>query len=604
MNFYNPFGFFTLLTIPAILVLYLLKQRHQDYNVSSLMLWNEVLKDIEANAPWQKLRKNILLFLQIAAMVLIALALSRPYLSGLAGKAENVVLILDTSMSMQASDIAPSRFEAAKKQSASYISNLKPGTTVTLISMGGSAIIEENLSKDKNSLLDSLKSIGVTNLPANTEDAIAQVHSIIRQQPSTEVVLFSDLQLKVPGIAVKHYDFSGTGGNYAVVLLSHSASKNGVTALSRIANFSSLDATIPVSLYSDGKVFDAKNIDIKAGETSDVYWTGIPASSKYIECRIDLKDVLDIDNTGWDALTPPATGKVLLASPQNLFIEKAISLMKDFELFKTNPDSTVDYKGYNLYIFDGFLPDKLPQDGNIMLLNPPPGKYFTVKKESKLPQVERSSHPLFNYINDYGFAIGKASIFNVPVWGEPVLESNDGTLIFEGLLENRKLLVFGFDIHNTDMALRPMFPILISNVLERLVPSTIKNVENITAGQSISFNLDPRAETVKVKNPSGKSTVLAPPFPARIFNDTGETGLYSLEQGFPEGSGHHYFAVNPPSGIESNLLQKTLDTVTEENAEDTDTVKQTRAGFNLQLVILWALLILLLIEWWVYSHGI
>ena len=101
MTFYSPWGFLALIGVPIIIVLYLLKRRHEDFTVSSLFLWEEVIKDIEANAPWQKLKKNILMILQIIAVILLALALAKPYLSNLESNIQNVVVVIDTSMSMQ-----------------------------------------------------------------------------------------------------------------------------------------------------------------------------------------------------------------------------------------------------------------------------------------------------------------------------------------------------------------------------------------------------------------------------------------------------------------------------------------------------------------------
>ncbi|HEX9061115.1 MAG TPA: BatA domain-containing protein, partial [Clostridia bacterium] len=80
MTLNSPWSLLFLLTVPAIIVLYILKQKNQEYSISSIRLWDEVLKDIEANSPWQKLRKNLLMILQIIAMIFLVFALSGPFL--------------------------------------------------------------------------------------------------------------------------------------------------------------------------------------------------------------------------------------------------------------------------------------------------------------------------------------------------------------------------------------------------------------------------------------------------------------------------------------------------------------------------------------------
>jgi len=221
MTFYSPQALAFLLTIPAIIILYLLKQRYQEHTVSSLYLWHEVLKDIEASAPWQKLKKNILMILQIAAMSLLVFALSNPYINNAVGTPGTVVIIIDTSLSMQAVDIKPSRFEAARSKASSYVANLQPESRVTLISMGSHAVIEENLSTDKKRLLKSIGDLKVTNSVDNTEDAKELARSIVKQYPDAKVVVFSDKEFSIPGTDTDFFKLSGNGWNYAVMLVSH-----------------------------------------------------------------------------------------------------------------------------------------------------------------------------------------------------------------------------------------------------------------------------------------------------------------------------------------------------------------------------------------------
>src|ERR1043165_5043281 len=101
---------------PIIVAMYLLKLRREERMVSSTFLWQRMVRDVEANAPWQKLRRNLLLLLQLLLLLLLALALARPFFrtTGIAGR--NLIVIVDRSASMLANDAAPTRLEAAKQQ--------------------------------------------------------------------------------------------------------------------------------------------------------------------------------------------------------------------------------------------------------------------------------------------------------------------------------------------------------------------------------------------------------------------------------------------------------------------------------------------------------
>ena len=76
MSFLSLSAFWFALTLPVVLLLYLLKRRRKLKLVSSTVLWERFLAESQANAPFQKLRKNLLLFLQLLMLLLAVLALA------------------------------------------------------------------------------------------------------------------------------------------------------------------------------------------------------------------------------------------------------------------------------------------------------------------------------------------------------------------------------------------------------------------------------------------------------------------------------------------------------------------------------------------------
>ena len=65
LPFLTPLAFLLGLLALPILVLYMLKMRRRQVEVSSVLLWQRLLRDREANAPWQRLKRNLLLILQL-----------------------------------------------------------------------------------------------------------------------------------------------------------------------------------------------------------------------------------------------------------------------------------------------------------------------------------------------------------------------------------------------------------------------------------------------------------------------------------------------------------------------------------------------------------
>src|ERR671939_2088581 len=128
MAFLAPLALISTLIIgPIIVAMYLLKLRREERKVSSTFLWQRMVRDVEANAPWQKLRRNLLLLLQLLLLLLLALALARPFFptAGIAGR--NLIVILDRSASMGATDAPGVRLDAAKQQAIALIDQLPDG---------------------------------------------------------------------------------------------------------------------------------------------------------------------------------------------------------------------------------------------------------------------------------------------------------------------------------------------------------------------------------------------------------------------------------------------------------------------------------------------
>src|SRR5438105_15402365 len=116
MSFLSPAAFAFVAAIPVVIVFYLLKRKRVVKLISSTLLWQKFLAETQASAPFQKLRHNWLLILQILLLLLAVLALTRPYFSGKSEGGRTLVVILDASASMQATDETPSRFEKGRAE--------------------------------------------------------------------------------------------------------------------------------------------------------------------------------------------------------------------------------------------------------------------------------------------------------------------------------------------------------------------------------------------------------------------------------------------------------------------------------------------------------
>ena len=113
MNLIAPVALVLGVTLPIVIIFYLLKVRRHDEEISSTFLWNDLIRDLAAHEPLQRLRWNLLLLLQLLALGLVTFAVARPFSEQQGQKPVNAILLLDGSASMQAKDVQPSRFGKA-----------------------------------------------------------------------------------------------------------------------------------------------------------------------------------------------------------------------------------------------------------------------------------------------------------------------------------------------------------------------------------------------------------------------------------------------------------------------------------------------------------
>src|SRR6476660_10022864 len=80
---------------PAVVALYFLQLRRQPLEVPSTYLWQQSIEDLHVNSLWQRLRQNLLLFLQLLLIALAMLALMRPGWEGAKLQGDRFIFLVD-----------------------------------------------------------------------------------------------------------------------------------------------------------------------------------------------------------------------------------------------------------------------------------------------------------------------------------------------------------------------------------------------------------------------------------------------------------------------------------------------------------------------------
>jgi hypothetical protein len=620
MGFLTPFSLlFAALSIP-ILILYMLKLRRRDVLVSSTLLWQRLLRDREANAPWQRLRRNLLLLLQLLILAFLTLALARPFVPAPAVVSGSVVVLLDASASMQATDVEPTRFEAARRAAQGIVAGLRAGDVATIIAVGPQPQVLASATSDRVLLRRALEGAAPTNGPAGWENGFALAAVGLAGMQDASLVIISDgaLPQALPALPgqVRFVGVGGAGDNLAIVALATRGGPAGPQAFLRVVNCSDVDAEPLVEFFANGVLFDARRLSVPAHASAGLALTDLPYNVQVLQARLAVEDALPLDNTAWAVHVSPVSGRVLLVSSGNLFLERALGVLPGVELVRLTPGQPLPAELYDLYVYDGMITGTLPA-GNLWLIapsSPLPGReglgegglpigaggFFTATTITRVLDDD----PLLRHVDLSTVHILQARRVEPPPEARVLVEAAGGPLLFVAERPEGRLAVLAFDLHDSDLPLQVAFPILVANLTNWLLPGGAARLPaTVRPADAVPIQADPEATGIQVTAPDGARYTLPVGGEPAAFAATDQLGVYRVEQSVPSGAIQPvaYFAVNLFDEGESDIRPQ--DTVRVGQAE---VVAQGRAEEGRREFWPWlagAALAVLAVEWWAYQVG-
>src|SRR3954471_8674235 len=180
MKFLSPGAFAFAAAIPVVVVFYLLKRKRVLRLVSSTLLWQKFLAETQASAPFQRLRHNWLLILQLLLLLLAILALARPYFASKAKSGRALVTILDPSASMQSIDEQPTRFEKARKQALELVASMHPEDKMVVLLAGGNTEVKQSPTSEKAALRRAIEASQANDSPTHLNEALKLAETLIQ----------------------------------------------------------------------------------------------------------------------------------------------------------------------------------------------------------------------------------------------------------------------------------------------------------------------------------------------------------------------------------------------------------------------------------------
>jgi hypothetical protein len=669
-HFLNPFAAAVAgaIFIPSLLALYFLKLRRRIMPVPSTLLWRKAVQDLQVNAPFQRLRKNLLLLLQLLLLAALLLALGRPILNYSPGAGPRTIILIDRSASMSADDSpgGKTRLEEAKRRAKDLVGTLGRNGAAMVIAFDDSAETLAPFTTDVRLLRNIIDSIQPTDRRSKLEAAYqladaqaaftAGDSQAFRQAP--DVYLFSDGRMldsdKASVQGNLHYEQVGTptAGNIAIVSLSAKRDyqqPTEVQVFARLANFGPDPVNdVQVQLSVDGRVRSSGRVNLLperftddqrrqaiAGgfsERNGVEFPTLELTSSAIATVEQMNrdnDHLAADDSASVIIPPPKIVAVLLVTDGNWFLEQGLRSQRLQVLDKMLPQQYHELpqadgggkklpKPYDVIVFDrddDLAPEEIPKSGAAIYFGCVPSGleikpaldaagHRVVKDDNWVLDWDRE-HPMLRHLN-----LGKlyaAHAYKVlPTLNSQVLVDGTNCPLVILHRENRAFhLIVPFDIINSSWPLQPTFPVFLYQALQYMALGTDMEIRpSYEPGVTLRI---PRFNLQKL-NPIPESVTITGPM-GTMQAKVPPAGDFVL----PALNKVGLYQTNPPIPQYENIAVSLLDS-NESNLLPADVAPGAAgqatavASAKTRMEIWWwlvaAALPLLIIEWWVYTRRV
>jgi hypothetical protein len=579
VRFAAPWGFGLAALVIPLLVLYMLKARRPRRRVASVFLWQAVSRQQQSGSPLQRLRRNLVLALQLAALGGLVYAFARPVTQAAVEESVSLVIVLDTSASMAARDAGgASRFEAARARALELVRGMGPRDEGTLIVVDRLARTRVPWTDDVATLERGVNEAAARDAGTDLGEALLLASSARRAaRGRVEVHLLSDGGGPPPpavelGGALRYLPLGETGENLAVVFVEARPAvggEDGVGAapyevFARVRNAGAQARSVFVGLERAGEVLAARALDVPGrSERPVVLQANLspgPVAARLLPSEGGQPvDALAVDDVAY-TLVPEEEGVLvtLLAPSSSPAVERALEAA-GARVQRVAPSGGGPLPSADLYVIEGTPPDPLPS-GDCLLIAPS-AAVGPVGVGAPVSGVRASAwdreDPLLRFVDLEGLEVVEARGLELG-GGARVLVQGEGqgraTCVLAAAWEDgpARRVVVGFDPYRSTWPLRASFPIFVRNCLLAAAERHRLARGGAPAGLPLALPVPAGVTQVEVERPDGETESVGAWGGQVIYGGTSRAGVYTAKAG----AWSEAFCVNVGAPDESDLAPR------------------------------------------------
>jgi len=636
---------------PLVVMLYFLKLRRVPVKVPSTYLWQRTIEDLHVNSIWQRLRKNLLLLLQLLVLAALILACLRPGFRGEENLGNRSIFMIDNSCSMQATDVEPTRLASAKKQALEMLDAMTGSDVAMVIAFNDRADVKQGFTSDRRQLRAAIESIQATNRTTDLNEALRAASGLANPGRTSQVKDMTDIQVAdaIPaniyilsdgGFAAPQLDLGNLSAEYIpigtelpsnVAILGFTVDRNvektgKIEAFARLYNFGLEPITVAATLSLNGELVDSSELTLDPESGDGVTFPIENATEGQLKLELEAEDDFKSDNVAYAGLDPPRQLEVVLVTEGNVALETALkteyaqslATLRSVDPASLNSPESVQLAqsgDIDLFIYDQCAPEKLPESNTLFIGSMPPDERWKASAMSGPLFVidSNKAHPMLQYVDLGTVRIVEGQALTLPEGGTELVRTDAGILAGVAPREGYQDAVLAMALSkrgtdgstpNTDWPIKRSFPVFLLNSLEYLGGAVSSaGAKTVQPGQPAVLNLATRFDKVEIEPPSGKKVEIdRTGQPQLIYTQTDDLGFY-LARPAKMDRLLQLFTVNLFSEQESNIK------IASEVQIGTQAVAAKATQSEIVRVEYWRwllglALLVLVIEWYLYNRRV
>jgi hypothetical protein len=568
------------LVVPLV-ILYILKIKRDRRVVASTWLWASAQRDLMAKSPWKRLYAQVPLFVQALALLLLALALSRPATRGREITGDHVAIILDVSASMSAlAEGKTTRLDLAKRTAKDILASLSPGSDALVLEAGKDARLIAPLDRDMVRLGAAVDRVTARDVEGDLGAAVALAVDRMRQLGGTRrVMVITDGNLARPttlagaSIPIEVVTVGTPIDNAAIVRVDVRSGTDPATHREEVQGFLVVAnyGKSPKSLYMTMRLANTSDVlasrreVVQPGERKAVQLGFHPARGDYrkgLVFEISPHDAMPVDDVAY-ARVPAGDKLPVYLAGASPWIERAVlaDTMVDVKSGSVAELSRENLDLETFVVIEGACPPS-PPGGDLLIVHPPAGKCSGTLVGAAIDRPELTSwersDPRMRFLTLDGVHVSKANLLDPEGATQRLVNARQGTLITDVSTSTRAGTLVGFDVGESDWPLKASFVLFVRNLLEQARAHRARGITGpARAGEPMRVTIPATATAVEATGPAGQKVEVSQRGGLAVVPEIAHVGFYLLAWKGPQ-AGSTLVPANLTSPAESDLTPRPL----------------------------------------------